>query len=133
MYGQENMLHVPGQGNRLHMPFVGITSTGFITDPCPKNRLLWIVVNRFWLGQFPVTRPREYLFLLTGIHNKRFMDLWFGVICWWYGGSGAKRRSIRYFKLHSKTYTVTFHKNSCPFIFEVFISFHCIARICNIK
>ena len=26
----------------LKMAFVEITSTGFITNPCPKNRLLWI-------------------------------------------------------------------------------------------
>ena len=32
-----------GQENMLYMLFVGITSTGFITDPCPKDRLLWTV------------------------------------------------------------------------------------------
>ena len=32
-----------GQENMLHVPFVGITSIGFITHPCPKNRLLRIV------------------------------------------------------------------------------------------
>ena len=34
------MLYVPGQENMLYIPFVGIISTGFITDPCPKNGLL---------------------------------------------------------------------------------------------
>ena len=29
-----------GQENMLNLPFVEITSTGFITDPCPRNRLL---------------------------------------------------------------------------------------------
>ena len=28
-----------GQENMLNVPFVEITSTGFITDPCPRNQL----------------------------------------------------------------------------------------------
>ena len=32
-----------GQENMLNVPFVEIISTGFITDPCPKIRFLWIV------------------------------------------------------------------------------------------
>ena len=32
-----------GQGNMLNVPFVGITSAGFITGPCHKNWLLWKV------------------------------------------------------------------------------------------
>ena len=29
-----------GQENMLNVPFIEITSTGFIADPCPKNGLL---------------------------------------------------------------------------------------------
>ena len=32
--------NICGEENMLNVPFVEITSTGFITDPCPKNRLL---------------------------------------------------------------------------------------------
>ena len=73
-------LDVSGQENMLNVPFVEITSTGFITDPCPRNRLLWKLALSVSTTRISSDANRGII-LLTGIHNRRFMGLWFGVIC----------------------------------------------------
>ena len=75
-----------------------------------------------------MTWAEEQLFLLTGIQNRRFMGLWFGVIRWRYGEDTAKRRCVRRFDVHSNICIVTFTNTVVPFNFDAYLSVFTVQR-----
>ena len=59
----------------------------------------------------PLTRPREKLFFLPGIHNKRFMGPLFGVIAGGTGDRYKKKLHLIIFNLHSNACSTSAHQD----------------------